>query len=49
VTEDLVTKTETEYEAAATLFRALASPVRIAIVDQLLDGGRCVRWPSPSH
>src|SRR4051795_3583295 len=45
MTEAVVTKprvTSTDYEAAATLFRALASPVRIAIVDQLLDGGRCV-------
>jgi DNA-binding transcriptional ArsR family regulator len=30
------------YDAAATLFRALGSPVRIAIVDRLMDGGRCV-------
>jgi DNA-binding transcriptional ArsR family regulator len=35
-------RTSTDYEAAATLFRALGSPVRIAIVDQLLGGGRCV-------
>lgn len=34
--------TETGYDAAATLFKALASPVRVAIIDQLLDGGRCV-------
>jgi len=32
----------THYDAAATLFRALGSPVRIAIVDRVLDGGRCV-------
>ena len=32
----------TGYPAAASLFRALASPVRIAIVDRLMDGGRCV-------
>lgn len=30
------------YERAATLFRALGSPVRIAIVDRVMDGGRCV-------
>jgi DNA-binding transcriptional ArsR family regulator len=31
-----------DYGAAASLFRALSSPVRIAIVDRLMDGGRCV-------
>lgn len=30
------------YDRAATLFRALGSPVRIAIVDRVMDGGRCV-------
>jgi DNA-binding transcriptional ArsR family regulator len=30
------------YDSAATLFRALGSPVRIAIVDRVMDGGRCV-------
>jgi len=33
---------DADFGAAASLFRALASPVRIAIVDRLMDGGRCV-------
>lgn len=31
-----------DFEATADLFRALGSPVRVALVALLLDGGRCV-------
>lgn len=31
-----------ELEALATLFSALASPVRLAIIMQLVDGDKCV-------
>lgn len=31
-----------EYEAGASLLRALASPVRLAIIDELATGERCV-------
>jgi ArsR family transcriptional regulator, zinc-responsive transcriptional repressor len=30
------------YEAAGELLRALASPVRLAIITELSNGGRCV-------
>ncbi len=32
----------TEFQAAGDLLRALAAPIRIAIVTQLADGPRCV-------
>lgn len=31
-----------DYESSATLFRALASPVRLALIDELGTGERCV-------
>src|SRR4051794_21037572 len=31
-----------DYEAGAALLRSLASPIRLAIVDELSDGERCV-------